>query len=645
MDHESGQLENLKGLSLENLLDLEVVSVSRKQQKLSDTAAAIYVIDQEEIRRSGATSIPELLRMVPGLHVAHINGNSWSVSSRGFSGRFSNKLLVLMDGRSVYTPLYSGVYWDVQDTILGDIERIEVIRGPGASIWGANAVNGVINIITKSAHETQGNQLKLVAGNEEQGMLEFRHGAQVSDATSYRFYLKGFERDESVKFDGTEAHDDWDARRVGFRLDSALSITDDLTVQGQLYTGDSGQTINIAHIELPDVSENSGGNLQLNWTRKLSALEQYNVQTYFDRTNREDRVTSEQRDTFDIEFRHYFPLTERQQLSWGSGYRHTRDTLEPRPGSSVSFHPQSRSDTTWSAFLQDEIAMVPDKLTAIVGTKLEHNNYTGWEWQPTLRLSWMQDKNTSIWGAVSRAIRTPSRVEEDARIAIPVYPVGQTLLGNTQLDSEELMAYELGLRRQFTERLSLDATIFYDSYDNLRSIEFQEITAPDIPPYYLPGVAPGMVWAVSQVGNGFRGHSYGLEVSADWLVNDHWKLSGSYSWLDLTIDHRPGSNDTLTPPIEGAVPEHQFQLRSRWNIAHDLEFDTTVYFVDELKDLDVSAYTRLDLRLGWHPSPELETSLVLQNVLDSKHPEYQEDEGLSPRQVERGIFAQVNWKF
>ncbi len=645
MASDTADVDELKALSLENLLDLEVVSVSRKRQKLSDTAAAIHVIDQEEIRRSGATSIPELLRRVPGLHVAHLNGNTWSVSSRGFSGRFSNKLLVLIDGRSVYTPLYSGVYWDVQDTILEDIERIEVIRGPGASIWGANAVTGVINIITKSAYETQGNQLKVIAGSEEQGTLSLRHGGHISDSTAYRIYFKGFERDEGALTDGSDAFDGWKGKRAGFRVDSALNNTDDLTLQGQVYETDSEQSVTLGLFAVPDHAEASGGNLQVNWSRTLGQAERYELQAYFDRTSREDGVTFEDRNTFDIDFRHYFPLSQRHQLSWGIGYRYTEDEVGTSPGSTVGFDPESRNDSTWSAFIQDEIALVPRKLTAIIGTKVERNDYTGLEWQPTLRLSWMPDERTSIWGAVSRSLREPSRVEDDFNLVIPRFPVGNMVLGDRDIEAEEQISYELGIRKQFSDDFSMDASIFYNQYDKLRSIEYQGHYLPLTPPYFLPPMIPGMSWTVNSFGNGFDGFTRGVEVSAEWLVNKNWKLSGSYSWLEMDIDRKPGSTDVWSPSVEGTSPEHQLQIHSQWNIAHDWELDISAYFVDRLKSIDVPAYTRLDVRLGWQPRKDLEASLVLQNLLDDRHPEYWADEGLSPTETERGIYGQLIWRF
>ena len=640
---EHTEMDTLMGLSLESLLDLEVTSVSRRSQKLSDTAVAVHVIDQEEIRHSGATSIPELLRRVPGLHVAHLNGNSWSVSSRGFSGRFSNKLLVLIDGRSVYTPLYSGVYWDVQDTILEDIERIEVIRGPGASIWGANAVNGVINIITKSAHDTHGNQLKVIAGTEEQGTVSFRHGGQVSDATSYRIYFKGFERDEAAMHDGSDAVDDWNGGRAGFRVDSALNNTDDLSVQGQLYQGESGQRVTLGPFPIQDDADVSGGSLQLDWSRNLGEKGRYDLQAYIDHTSREDGVSSEDRTTFDLEFRHHFPLTERQNLSWGVGYRHTEDEVATSPGSTVGFDPEKREDTTLSAFIQDEIALLPDELTAIIGTKVEHNDYTGTEWQPTLRLAWTPDDSTSIWGAVSRAVRVPSRVEDDFNLVIPRFPVGNAILGDREIEAEEQISYELGIRKEFSENFSMDASIFYNDYDKLRSIEFQGSYAPLTPPYFLPPIP--LSWTVNSFGNGLEGFSRGLEVSADWLVTHNWKLFGSYSWLDMDIDRRPGSTDTLSPPIDGTSPEHQLQIHSQWNISPTLELDLSAYLVDRLKSIDVPAYSRFDLRLGWRPRKDVEASLVIHNLFDDQHPEFWQDEGLAPTETERGIYGQVIWRF
>jgi iron complex outermembrane receptor protein len=640
---EEKSLETLKEMSIEGLLGLEVTSVSKKAQKLWGTAAAIHVIDQEDIRRSGATSIPEALRLAPGINVAKINANSWAITARGFNGRFSNKLLVLIDGRSVYTPLYSGVYWDVQDTLISDIERIEVIRGPGATIWGANAVNGVINIITRSSHDTQGGHLQARIGNEERTAGEFRHGAALSDSTSFRIYGKSFKRDSSVDTAGNDAFDEWDSKQIGFRLDSEISPTDSLRLQGDFYQGDSGQTITVRTGDFADVAERSGGNILLSWSRILGEESGLNLKAYADRTEREDAVTEEKRNTFDIDFNHYFSFGDRQHINWGLGYRRSSDEVKQPTGSSISLNPSERTIEIWSGFLQDEIVLLPERLTTTWGAKVEHNSYTGWEFQPSARLNWTPEETLTLWGAVSGSIRSPSRIESDVRIQIPSFPASYAILGNTALVSEKMTAYEIGLRKKISEGLSFDATAFYSRYQDLRSIEFLGTTIPNTPPFFLPAISPA--WIVNQFGNGIMGNTRGLELTSDWKVNKDWRLKGSYSWLDVDLKLKPGSTDTLSLPITNNSPEHQFYIQSMWDIRHNLEFDTTLYYTGHLDSEPVPAHTRVDLRLSWFPSKTVEATFVIQNLFDNQHPEFSIDEGLRAREVERGIYGQVTCKY
>lgn len=637
------QLQALKEMSIEGLLNLEVTSVSKKAQKLWSSAAAIHVITQEDIRRSGATSIPEILRLAPGVSVAKINANAWAITARGFNGRFSNKLLVLIDGRSVYTPLYSGVYWDVQDTLLSDIERIEIIRGPGATIWGANAVNGVINIITKSTLDTQGGHVQARVGNEERAAGEFRYGGLLNDSTTYRLYAKAFNRDGSVNSTGIETPDDWDGKQIGFRLDSDPTLRDNIRLQGDVYNGTSGQTVTIQAVNTIDESEKSGGNIMLSWERILNEDSGFKLQFFYDRTNRIDSVTSEKRDTYDIDFNHYFDFLSRHHINWGLGYHLSSDILSNVPSSSVSFDPTERTSDIWSGFIQDEIVLLKDELTSTWGVKAEHNSYTGWEFQPSARLSWMPDESLTIWGAVSAAVRSPSRVESDFNLQIHNFPVGNTVLSNTGLQSEKLTAVEFGLRKRFSDNLILDAAIFYNRYKDLRTVETIGTTPPNAPPYFLPPTS--LLWVINQFGNQMSGNSYGIELAGDWQVKPDWKLKGSYSWLTIDLELDATSNDIVTLPTEGYSPEHQLKIQSMWNVTHNVEFDTSVYFTSQLDTIAVPSYTRVDLRLAWYPTSNLETSLILQNAFDDQHFEFSVDEGLLPRAVERSIYGQVTWKF
>ena len=635
-------LSELKQMSLESLLEVDVTSVSKQSEKLWKSAAAVHVIDQEAIRRSGVTTIPELLRQVPGINVAKINSNSWAITARGFNGRFSNKLLVLMDGRSVYTPLYSGVYWDVQDTILEDIERIEVIRGPGATVWGANAVNGVINIITKSSKDTQGGYLAVRSGDEEQAGVDFRYGGEINPQTTYRVYGKGFERDGGEDASGVGTNDSWDGRQAGFRIDSEFTPVDIVRIQGDIYTGDSGQAITLRTGDVEDVADRSGGNLLFSWNHIIDDKSGFQLNSYYDRTERHDAVTSEERDTLDIDFNHFFPLNARNRLNWGVGYRYSRDNIKDVPGSSLTIDPLKKTSETWSGFIQDEIALVPDIWTATLGTKVEHNSYTGWELQPSARLAWTPDYETTIWGSISKAIRSPSRIESDYRVLIPGTP-GLAIVGNTALQSEEMYALEVGLRKQLSKTFTLDAAAYYNRYDDLRSLEFVSTSPALTPPFFLP--ATSFVWVANQFSNKMRGTSYGLELSGDWRVQHNFHLKLGYSWHQLDLELEDSSSDTRSLATEDYSPSHQLTLQALWNISKNLELDTSIYYVDRLKNQDVPAYTRMDIRLGWQPSEDIETSLVVQNLLDERHPEFTFEEGIRPTEVERSIYGQVTWRY
>lgn len=632
------ELYRLKHLSLDELLDVTVTSVSRKEQILSDAASAIYVITQEDIRRSGMTQIPELLRMVPGMHVAQIDANKWAISARGFNGRYANKLLVLMDGRSLYTPLYSGVYWDVQDTVLEDIERIEVIRGPGATLWGANAVNGIINIITKSAQQTQGGLISLASGSEEPGSGTLRYSGKTATDVAYRIYVKGLRRDSGVFFDGSNAEDDWKGKRLGFRTDSQLTERDNLTLQGDFYRGAAGQN-NFVPFPPPvgtiseDQADTSGGNLLTRWNHSFSSKSSFSLQFYYDRTKRKNATLTERRDTYDLEFQHDFPLGEKHAIIWGAGYRSTQDDIDSPSTSALNFiHPQNR-DSIISAFVQDDITLTTDRWHLILGTKYEHNDYTGNEFQPSVRMTWTPDGSNSFWGAVSRAVRTPSRIETD--VNIQVGPV--SVSGNETFKTEKLLAYELGYRTQASSGLSLDISAFYNDYDDLSTFELAG------PP------SPGGTQI--ELDNRMSGKSYGFELATSWEVSDNWRIKASHAWLKVNLKTDSDSSDTTSALSSDTTPEHQTQIRSLLDLPHELEFDTSVYYLSKIPNSNIDSYTRLDMRLGWHVDKDLDLSLSLQNLLNNEHAEFLEFSGFSgplglqSTQSERSFLLQLKLKF
>ncbi len=622
---EEEEIKYLKKLSIENLLQMEVTSVSKKAEKLSMAAAAIFVITNEDIRRSGATSIPEALRMVPGLEVARIDANKWAITSRGFNGRFANKLLVLMDGRSVYTPLYSGVYWDAQDIMMEDLDRIEVIRGPGATLWGANAVNGVINIISKHAKDTQGGLVTAGAGTEERGFGSIRYGGRTEDNAYYRVYAKYFNRNEAVFTSGDDATDDWDALRGGFRIDRQVWGSDSLTLQGDIYNVNAGDrlTVPIPPMTVNEKIDSKGVNILGRWKRALSDVSNLAIQVYYDRTDFSSKIAEEIRDTLDMDFQHQFLRGERHGLMWGFGYHFTRDNIDNSP--SVIFTPDRRHDNLWSAFIQDDIAIIHDKLRLTLGSKFEHNDYTGIEIQPNIRLRWTPEISYSLWTAVSRAVRTPSRGETDVLtyIRIPSLPVTLPVFANRDFDSENLIAYEIGFRIRPVDPLSIDVSSFYNDYDKLRTVEFTG----------------------SQLNgdNKMKGSTYGVELAVDWRVMNTWRLAAAYTYLQMQLHDYGNSSDE---GAEGENPHHQVSLRTSMDLIENLELDLWARYVDNLPSQDVGSYVSLDIRLGWKPRKDLELSVVGQNLFDSQRPEFiPEIVNSTPTEIERGVYGKIKWTF
>lgn len=655
-------------LTLGELLDLEVTSLSKRPQPLSQAAAAVFVITREDIRRSGATSIPEALRMAPGIQVARIDADKWAITSRGFNGRFANKLLVMIDGRSVYTPLFSGVYWDVQDTLLEDIARIEVIRGPGATLWGANAVNGVINIITEEAADTRGGLLSAGTGNEERGFVHFRYGAEIADLGHYRIYGKYFNRDGSVNaLSGAETADDWDQFRTGFRTELVVSDTDDLNIQGDYYRGRHGETVGELSLSPPfhgiadHDTDVSGFNLLARWNHWVSDSDDFALQAYFDRTEREWARAGEDRDTFDLDFQYRTQRFVGHDLILGLGYRYTEDSV--RSNLITSMIPGSRSDNLFSAFVQDDIELVPRRWTLTLGSKFEHNDYTGFEIQPNARLLWTPNERQTLWASVARAVRTPGRADHDSRSVVDVIPPASpgnpapvplmiTVQGDERIESEVLIAYEAGFKWQAGPTLGLDLALFYNDYDRLRSFQIgTPICLPGgIPPdcFFTPP-PPAGVLVPSTLGDLGEGGSYGVELAADWQPSANWRLKAVYTYLEQVTDDQL---EILPGYAAGVNPRHQFSLRSLFNPRSDVDLDLWIRYVDRLDDLFglneqvIDAYWQLDVRAAWRPQPDVELSLVGQNLLDDAHPEFLSELGDVPlTAVERSVYGQVRWEF
>ncbi len=629
--------QDLSSLSLEELMEVEVTSVSKRSQKLSEAAAAVTVLTGDEIRRAGHTSIPEALRMVPGLHVARIDGNKWAVTSRGFNGRFANKLLVLIDGRSVYTPLFSGVYWAVQDVPLEDLDRIEVIRGPGGTLWGANAVNGVINIITKSAKETQGALLSAGGGSIERAFGTARWGGQAGDGIHYRVYGKGFDRDALRTSDNEEAMDGWDVLQGGFRLDWDVSDRDSLTLQGDVYDGDADQGFRFTGAR--DRIDLGGGNLLARWNRRVSDASDVMVQLYYDRTEREEVLATEERDTVDLEFQHDLSLAPGRQLTWGLNYRFTSDQIDNSPF--TQFDPDDQSDHLAGAFAQLQQTLIEDRLVATLGSKFEYNEYSGVEYQPSVRMAWTPSERHTIWSAVSRTVRTPSRADQTVRIGLPSeFPgVILDLQGTRDMDSEDLLAYELGYRGVLLPNWTLDAAAFWFDYGDVRSVDLTgaPFPAPPTSPFF------GFFLQPAQFGNTLDAESYGVELETTWQPLDSWKLTAGWTLFKLQIDKESGSTDVIGKRTEDDSPAHQLHLRSSWDLPGNVALDAAVYYVGEIEGQGIGSYWRGDLRIGWKPREDLELFVVGQNLFDHAHAEYSEFFAI-PSEVPRSVWAGVTWR-
>jgi iron complex outermembrane recepter protein len=637
---------DLTQVSMEGLMNLEVTSASKKEQKLSEVPAALFVITQEDIRHSAAANIPDLLRIVPGLDVAQISASTWAISARGFNLQFANKLLVLMDGRAVYTPLFGGVYWDAQDVPLEDIDRIEVICGPGGTVWGANAVNGVINVITKKTDETQGALATLGGGNVAQAFSTLQYGGQIGENTTYRAFTKYLNNNQSPGANGQEAHDDWHLLHGGFRSDTKLSNKDSFTLQGDIYTGSEGANIVHSVFTPPEnlieqeQAEVAGGNVLGRWVHVFSRRWDTTLQVYFDRYRRDGPESDETRDTFDIDFENHLALGSRQDLILGFGYRDTAD--ETLGTVDQAFVPPNQDAELFSAFAQDQITLKRDRLNLYVGTKLENNYFTSFDLQPSVRLAWTPSLRRTFWGAVSRASRTPTRRDENLNAALAALPgpAEVVLLGNPNFRSEHVIAYELGYRAQPNDRLSVAVSLFLNAYDHLESIEPQ-------PPVFSANSAPPLFLLPRVLGNTLHATTDGAEGYLHWKLTKRWTISPGYSLLQMHVHNNANSLDTVSvQDIQGSSPRHQAQLRSRLELLPTLSCDLNAYFVDRLKAAPVTGYTKLDSQMTWRFGEAADFSIVGQNLLQDHHFEFNDFlQSVNSAQVKRSAYAKISWRF
>jgi iron complex outermembrane receptor protein len=631
--------ESLKRLSLEELFNVEVSSVSKSEEPISEAAGAVTVVSGKDIERSGATSIPEALRLVPGLHVAQGEASGWVVSSRGFSSPNSEKLLVLSDTRSIYTPLFSGVFWDVQDYIMEDIDRIEVIRGPGAALWGSNAVNGVINITTKSARDTQGVYLAADAGTENLASVAGRYGGQTQGGVSYRVFGKYTEHDRSFYSDPTIS-DDWRLAHGGFRADWDVASADALTLQGDLYSGNIGQlspalTVNGRPAPSGDLEALvSGGNVLGRWRRTLGTNSDMQLRAYYDRTHRDDPTFTDDLDTVDLDFQHRFGVGSKQDIVWGLTYRYMADRFDGKGPFVGALQPGTSHDVLVSGFAQDQIALT-DAVRLTLGTKLEHNDFSGFEVQPSVRAAWEVNRGQTLWAAVSRAVRVPTRIERDISIdaSDPASSPVLRVLGNDGFDAEELLAYELGYRWQVASNFSLDLAGFHNRYTKLASLE---LGTPFVDPLSGNTIVP----IVNE--NLTDGRAEGVEMQAAYAPLQRWQLVGTYSYLSLHLEPH-GLDLNAGKLYEGATPRHQFGLRSLLDLSAGFAIDAQLR---RSTDIDargsVPAYTELDVRFAWHALERIELSLVGQNLLHDHHSEFPTPVG---SEVERSVYGRIALRY
>lgn len=655
-DVDQHDVGSLSDLSLEQLMGIQVVTASRRAQDISSIPSAVFVITQDDIRRSGVTSIPEALRMAPGVQVARLSTDKWSISIRGFNGRYANNIQVLVDGRSVYNALFSGTLWEQVDTYMEDIDRIEVVRGPSAAVWGANAVNGVINIITKKASETQGLSITAGGGSFERGFIGGRYGGTMGDHTSYRVYAKGFTRQSLKSNQGKSTNSEWHDARGGFRLDHEQD-NDEFTAQGDFYYRAYGDTIDKTVLAAPliqiekDRASDIGGNIRLRWERALSDESSFVLQTYYSHSEYDLKTGAPFREhSFDIDANHSFVFMDHHRITWGANYRLYHNKVH---GSEiVTFNPRVRTKHQFGLYVRDDISLIPSKLNLVIGTRFDHNDYTGFEIEPNIRLIWTPDQKNSIWGAVSRAVRTPSRAENDIKINvqashwIPLSPERLPIPalvqynGKSDFKSEKLLAFELGYRHKFSQQASIDIATFYNRYSDMRNVILNGVAHQlTYPPHILVDVG---------VNNDASGETYGVEVSADWRVRENWRLQANYTFLRMHIhsDSLLKTYDPVTGSASKVSPKHQFAMRSNYDFSERLQLNLWLHYISSVDLYDIAGYITMDAKLAYQINKNTELFVVGQNFLQKHHREIESDFIRTlPSRVPRGIYAGFNLQF
>lgn len=664
----SVDFDSLMNLSLVELLDVEVTTVSRRGQSLSSAPAAVFVINQSDIRRSGAHSIPDLLRIVPGVNVAQIDGNKWAITARGVNGRVAGKLLVLVDGRSVYSPLFSGVFWDQHDMDLSSIERIEVVRGPGATLWGANAVNGVINIITESANTGAGGLASANLGADGSVTGVVRFGGSMGTDWNYRVFGKARDHEGNIDTAGNDTADTLQSSRVGLRIDRDRADADAMSFSAELYDSELGVTAIRATLTPPyqivsnELEESAGGFAMFSWNHTVSDRSQFTFQAYYDDTTRDLLVDHEFGvETFDIDFQYEMLVGARHNVVWGAGYRRATDNVVT--STVLPINPPSREQRWKNAFVQDEIELKPDSLYLTLGTKLDDTNYTAdhYEFQPNIRLRWNAGNNGTFWASAAKAVRLPSRGDLDGHVTTTVLaplsaanpaplPMALPIVGNPDLKAEALLSTEIGYRVQPTERFAVDIATFLFDYDRDRSTELQPTVCQ--PQGTVVALDPSCVASAQfletplLVGNGNSGETFGWEVVTDWWPTDSWRMQSTVSVLrrrSRTAD--PLDVGSAAVALLGG-PEYQATLRSMWNLGPKTELDMTVRYVDEIEQSGIDDYTAVDVRFGWTPAANVQLSVVGRNLVAGDHIEFvSELHDVVPIQILQRAYLEVLWSF
>jgi len=648
--------DDVFNLDLESLMQIKITTAGRKEQSVMDVPAAVYVLDHEDISNSGATSIPEVLRLVPGLSVTRNSSSGWAISSRGFNRTFSNKLLVQIDGRSVYTPSYSGVYWDMQNIALEDIERIEIVRGPGATLWGANAVNGIINIISKQSSDTQDSLISIAGGNHEKLIATARYGAQFNKNSYGRFYIHQHDQDSyTFLSDRSSANDDWKVTQGGFRFDGDIGINSSWTVQGDIYNNDMSQELDYYMTMVPpyvfsieDDFRARGHNILARWEHRESETNSTTIQMYYDYTNRDDIFMEQTNRKIDIDLQQRIQPFDSHDVVWGIGYRYNKEKF----GNTFQAQMQPASDNTalMSGFIQDEISLLPEQLWLTAGVKVEHNDFTGSEYQPNLRLLWKPSNKHSLWTSLSRAARTPSRIERSGVIItsiveVPLPPtytstiaVPLTLYGNKNFDSENMIAYEAGYRYTASENFSVDLSLYYNSYTDLRTFRFDQST-----------------FSIYFENGDNSAYAYGAELTAKWVPTRWLSTEINYSFNDMSVAQN--ISGVLDNTVDEGImsPQHQVSTRFNLNLAKNLQLNLRLYYVDAIEfvglynlsqnNIMVDAYTDMDANIKWTLKEGVEVALVGQNLFDPRRLEAVADSYFAPIEVGRNIYAKLTWEF